>query len=276
MPEVPALLSVIGIGPQKTASTWLAELLGSGSALCFPAMVKETFFWDQNFSKGLRWYFGHFKGQGPRAEIGPTYFHAKAAPARLHAHNPDLRIIATLRDPAMRAWSLFLHHRRKGRVRTGFREAISAYPEILEASHYKRHLERWIGQFGRARVLVLLQEDIKAQPDECVRRLAGFLGMDVGTFTMPLQKQVNRAGEAPSPWLARVATLLSDGLRRHGLYRVVNAGKALGLKKLVYGRSGGAGLALGATDRAWLIKEFEDDIAYIEAFLDRPLPAWRA
>lgn len=272
----PDLLSVIGIGPQKTATTWLAQVLGASGGISLPTEVKETFFWDRHFTKGEGWYFRHFHSKGLGAEIGPTYFHSLEATKRLKAHNPALKIIITLRDPADRAFSLYLHHVRKGRTRKGFREAIVDFPEILEASHYGKHLQRWIEAFGKAQILVLLQDDIERAPADVLKQIGMFIGQNIDVGALDISKRVNAAGVPRSQRFAAVSTKIAEALRALGLHRVINFAKSMGLKSLIYSASGRSLPALDTRDRIWLISQFEDDIRFVENHLSVPLEHWRS
>ena len=102
-------LAAVGVGPQRTGSSWLWECLRRHPALCFPAAVKETHFLDERFERGWAWYAAHFAHRRVDqrcVEISATYFDVPAAAERLHAHAPDCRVIVTLRDPAARAFSV--------------------------------------------------------------------------------------------------------------------------------------------------------------------------
>lgn len=270
-------LEILGVGPQKTATSWLAEVLGPSQNLCFPSGVKETFFWDRHFDRGVSWYLDHFRGTGRRIEFGPTYFHSADAVARLRAHNPDLKVIITLRDPAARTWSLYQHHLRKGRVGDDFEAADRKIPEIRQTSRYGQHVPLWLEAFGQEQVLVILQDDVKADPEGVLSRVGGFIGEALDTDNRDLRKRVNAGGRPPSRALAAVSTRAAETLRRAGLYGAVNAAKKIGLKSLVYGRSDRSGSdALPEALRDQLVTEFEADIAFTESLLGVSLAHWRS
>lgn len=273
MPET--RLEILGVGPQKTATSWLTEVLAPTQALCFPSGVKETFFWDRHFDRGIDWYMAHFKGHGRYIEFGPTYFHSAEAVERLHAHNPDLKVIVTLRDPAARSWSLYQHHLRKGRVDDSFEEADVQFPEIRQASRYSLHVPRWQAIFGEDQVLVLMQDEVQQDPGAVLARVGRFIGESLETETLDLGRRVNAAGHPPSRALASVSTRAAETLRRLGLYGVVNMAKSAGLKRIVYGGGTRGADALPDDLRAQLVGEFEADIAFVEHSLGIDLGHWR-
>ena len=272
-------LDAAGVGPQKTGTTWLDACLREHPALCLPEGVKETFFLDRHFERGWDWHGTHFEGCGPdrlRAEVGPTWFGAPAAARRLHERSPGCRIVATLRDPAARSWSLYRHHRRKGRVGEDFREAAERIPRILGASRYAEHLPRWIERFGPDRVHVVLLDDVRERPGRVLAELCGFL--EVAPFDgVPgaARERVNPAGRARSRPLARLASGASRWLRDRGLHGVADLAKRIG-GRLVYGEDAGDGGGMPAGLRAELVAVFEEDVRFVEELTGRDLEGWRS
>lgn len=268
-------LDFLGVGPQKTATTWLYQALRSSPETCFPRGVKETFFWDRHFDKGLGWYWKHFRhcGEGClHGEIAPTLLESPAAPKRVFEQYPGCRIIVTLRDPAERVFSLYLHHWRKGRIAKGFSEALADHPWLLEGSRYGKHLENWECYFGKERVLVLFQDEIRERPDDSLARVRSFLG--IGHLAPEgTHNPVNAASLPRFPRLAGWLTRVADAFRANGLYRPVELAKKAGLKRVYAG--GQEVPALPVELRRELVQEFEEDIAFVEQLTGRSLGAWR-
>jgi hypothetical protein len=270
-------LAAVGVGPQRTGSTWLYECLRRHPELCVPRGVKETHFLDQRFARGWGWYEAHFahRRAGQRCvEVASTYFDAPEAAPRLHAHAPGCRIVVSLRDPAERAFSLWLHERKKGRLRCDFPTALRERPRLLGASRYRAHLERWRRLFGPDRVLIVLLDDIAQAPAATLARVHAFLGVAPAPVPAVAYERVNPATLPALPALARVATAGADRLRACRLYGPIELAKRLGLKRLYAGAPAGVP-ALDAPMRARLVAELEPDIAYVETLLGRPLPGWR-
>jgi hypothetical protein len=270
-------LELVGVGPQRAGTTWLFECLRDHPELCFPRAVKETFFFDRHFASGWAWYLAHFDAPGPGqrlAEIGPTYFADPAAAERIHAHNPGCRVIVSLRDPAARTFSLYLHHLKKGRVHGDFAAALRQMPELLETSRYAVHLPRWLAVFGAEQVRVVLHDDIAREPERVLDEVYAFAGLAPVPAPREARERVNAASLPRYPRLARAATAGADWLRGRGLYGAVNLAKRLGLKRVYRGRRGGVP-ALDHETRALLVRRLEPDIAYVETLLGRELPGWR-
>jgi len=186
---------------------------------------------------------------------------------------PDCKIVVTLRDPAERAFSLYLHHRRKGRVGDSFAEAIEEKPRIVEAGRYAQHVPRWREAFGPDQVLCVLLADVKTRPADVLWRICTFL--EVKTVAPPAAGEKANAATLPRfPRLARTAASLTGKLRAMRLHRVVEWGKALGLKRVFAG--GEANMPeLTVEKRRELTDTYEQDIAYVENLMSRRLEAWR-
>lgn len=271
-------LALAAVGPQKTGTTWLYECLRSDRRLCFPDQVKETFFLDRRYDRGWDWYWSHFEGCDPgqmRAEVAPTWFDVPETAERLHAHSPGCRIVVTLRDPAERSRSLWLHHRRKGRVGADFRRAVEKIPRIVGASRYGEHLPTWIERFGREGVHVAFQDDMADRPSEALLALYRFLGLDAPTeLPDAARERVYSASLPRFPILARWTTRTAEWLRDRGVHRLVDAVKVAGAG-LLY-RGGGEPPELDPELRAELVDEFEEDVRYVERLTGRDLEAWRS
>jgi hypothetical protein len=272
-----ARLDIAGVGPQRTGSTWLYMCLREHPQLCFPRGVKETFFLDQRFDKGWPWYWSHFQHHRNGqlcAEIGPTYFDVPDAAIRLQKHNPRCRIIISLRDPAARTFSLYLHYRKLGQIDCNFREAIEKMARLIDSSRYRSHIASWVEMFGRERVLVILLEDISSSPLSVLGRICNFLRIDLVSVPVGALERVSTASLPAFPALAKLATVGADWLRERRLYGAIELAKKLGLKH-VYRGSQDALPTLEPKTRKELIEEFQPDISYVEELLGRPLPEWR-
>lgn len=270
-------LEVVGVGPQKAGTTWLYRSLQEHPRLCFPQTVKETFFLDRRFEKGWPWYWSHFQhcsGDQLCAEIGPSYFDIPETVTRLQEHNSHARIIITLRDPAERSFSLYLHHTRRGRLNCTFQDAMTKMPRIIDSSRYRKHIGRWIEAFGREQVLIILLQDISSHPEQVLEQVYDFLEISHMPLPAVAKERVYTASLPRFPVLAKLATQASEWLRDKRLYAPLQFAKNIGLK-FVYTGGSDSLPKLAPETREALIQEFEPDIAYVESLLDRSLTEWR-
>src|SRR5437016_1278873 len=182
-PEARFRLSFVLVGPQRTGTTWFHEYLATCPDAVVPTKLKETFFFDRYYEKGLEWYASHFREvpEDARAgEVAPTYFHAPEAPQRIAAVNPQCRIVITLREPVGRLVSLYHHEQRYGMipVHEGLLRALDTHPELLESSRYATHCRRWSETFGPSNVQIVLMEDLASDPEAVVRDVCRFLRVE--------------------------------------------------------------------------------------------------
>ncbi len=269
-------LDFVCLGPQRTASSWLQEILSYHPEICLPLGVKETMFFDLRFENGLDWYFWHFRKRRENqfcGEIAPTYFDSELARARLADIAPALKIIVLLRNPIDRTFSLYRHHLSKGRIRSNFTDALNEFPRLISSSKYSIHAEAWENQFADRQILYLWQDEVRTQPEQVLNQVCDFL--DVNRIALP---SVGNAviNHASAPRFRSLAWLLSStatALRSARLYWIVNFAKSIGLKQAF---SGGEPLEpMSATAKQRLLVEFEPDISWIERRFDRDLSHWR-
>lgn len=274
----PFRLHFVGVGPQRTGTSWLHQVLLHHPALCMPKGVKETLFFDRYYEKGLSWYATHFAHRVPNqlcGEIAPTYFDVAVAPARIHKCNPACQIIINLRNPVDRAFSSYRHHLMKGRVSGSFAEACIQVPRILDAGRYTKHILRWLDTFGADRVTFVLLEDIASHPETVLNDLYDFLGVE--TISMPVEGHTKIGSAVTIPRYPRLARIAAQGvtiLHTHGLHKLVRLGKALGLRK-IYAGSEKRTIKLAVSEQIQLLKMYEADITFVETLLNRDLSVWR-
>ena len=268
-------LRLLGVGPQRTGSTWLDAQLRRHSDLALPTNVKETFFFDRHWARGAADYASHFpEAHVAWAEVGPTYFDDPEVPERVCSLAADVHIVVTLRDPLDRAVSLFQHHHRKGRVPDSFDAAAAAIPRIVTAGDYADHLPRWLRVFGAGRVHVVLLDDITEDPARVLADLMERCGLAALAPSDDAGERVNAASAPRFPALAGAAARAVTLLRDARLHRVVEVGKRLGLKR-VY-RGGGAPPEATSDERARLAARYRPHVEYVESLLDRELDWARA
>jgi Sulfotransferase domain len=179
------------------------------------AMVEEVHFFSYNFSKGLRWYRGHFPTIIQQrtvklrrhvdlitGESTPYYMFHPHAPARIASILPDAKLIVLLRNPVDRAYAHYQHSRQMGvDPIQSFEEALDVEtarlaPELekmltdpsyeslallrfsyLSRGMYADQLARLFGLFRRDQILVENAEEFMSDPETVYLRALRFLGL---------------------------------------------------------------------------------------------------
>jgi hypothetical protein len=235
-----SLPSFFAVGPPRTGTTWLYEVLKEHANL--PRYTNELRFFDTHYSKGLRWYFAQFgrpTSAVPTGEICSTYFYSAQARQRIAALVPNAKIICTFRDPAERIFSLYRAKCAGGIIPFwNFEEALRGDPELLESARYAFHLSQWQALFGKDGVLAMIYEGLMHDPQEYIDRIAGFVVIPRFQLSARHIRPVNsfEGIDAPRIFLwTHVAAAISDWLKVHRGGPLVTAVKRSALRRLVLG-----------------------------------------
>jgi len=196
----------VGVGVQKSGSTWLTEVLRQHPEVFLPK--KEIDFYSRKFRKGYSWYHNWFSNKGDRVagEFTPLYLisplrnlsrksnYPEWVPPRLYfwrknpsardelkAHYPGIRVFAIFRNPIDRAWSYYWF---RIRIRKEGGRKIFPFEKmwnndgrwIRTNGLYAQHLACWREAFPNFGVF--FYEDIKRDPFGLARAIYRFIGVD--------------------------------------------------------------------------------------------------
>jgi hypothetical protein len=229
------------LGAQKCGTTWIHHVLSQHPDVFIPR-AKELHFFNKAsaLALGPRWYSAQFADAAPgqlRGECTPNYLwnHLDArdqhvageyhdfAP-KLAELRPQLRLVATLRNPVDRAISAFHHHINQGRIAPDASILDHLWTlGIASMGMYALHLRHWFAAFGREPLLVLIYEqDIAPNPAKAATAQRLFAHLGVSPFEVPsLYEQLNARRSYLAMRLAR--RLPPDGLAGRAMRRGVEA-----------------------------------------------------
>jgi Sulfotransferase domain len=178
------------IGAMKAGTTTLYYWLRKDPALRMCSRKEPHFFnspgvFDYSSDKGARWYARLFKpGTGPAGECSTGYTKYpmdQGVPARLHAHNPDLRFIYLLRNPIDRLASHVAHNqhawRRPAPANCTEVCLLAEHEHYLNVSRYYLQLTQFFRHFSKTQFLVLTTDELKADPNRFMRKVYSHLGV---------------------------------------------------------------------------------------------------
>jgi len=278
MNDASRLPDFIAVGPQRTGTTWLHEVMAPHLGL--PRGTKETDFFLSNYSKGIEWYRDFFRSYPPGmmlGEVDPNYFGEEIARERIANDLPRAKIIVSLRDPIERAYSSYRVMRRDAWTRVGFEETVAKNRIIRESSRYAHHLMNWQRSFGKDRVLVCFYDDLEQSPQTFLDQISDFIGANrikVESAAIASER-VNTVTHAPrSRKLAQNARNARDWMRRHRWYRTIDLLKQASVWSFCFG----GGEEFGALDpeiAARLREHFRAEIEALECLVGRDLSAWK-
>jgi hypothetical protein len=231
---------------------------GGDDRLKFPIQTREEY--EALFAEGAE--------AKARGEASVHYLTQGPAAGRIQALLPEVRLIASLRNPVDRAYSIYQMNRRN----KGANEGLS-FAEAMRGDHnlqdgYHEHLRRFFALFPRERIRIILLEDLEAEPRRTVRGLFEFLGVDPA-FTPDVAKVANPGGEPRSKALHRLLsnTRLIAASRKIMPEALVAPLKALRNRNL-------AKRPLPEADRRTATDFFREDILRTQDLIGRDLSHW--
>jgi Sulfotransferase family len=185
------------IGSMKSGTTYLTELLRAHPAVFMcspkepchfvdPEVLRRTWpaMWERGYWRSQDHYLSLFKGAESAAVIGEAstvYSRApkfRSVPERILEFNSQARFIFIMRDPLERTISHYWHTVRWWRERRPMLSAIRTDPHYTDVSDYARQLNEYLRWVDRGRIYVLTLEQLIADPEEQIRRIYAWLGVD--------------------------------------------------------------------------------------------------
>lgn len=209
------LIDFLGIGAEKSGTTWLADCLKDHPEIYVPE-IKEIFFFNTydphylsevnpKYKRGLKWYARQFKCDSNmiKGELSPTYLYGKDTAQRIKKSFPNIKLIVILRNPTDRAFSQYLHDKRIGLIgNITFEEALERYPNYIEKGKYHKHLTNYYSLFPSENIFVTLLEEVSGNPQESISDIYKFLGVnDVNFVPKHLKTKSNTATRAKFRYL---------------------------------------------------------------------------
>jgi hypothetical protein len=282
------------VGAAKGGSTTIHDVLSRHPGIFLPHQKEIHFFDnDENFYKGGAWYEAQFTGATPGTRIGevtPAYMSYENVPRRIEeALGRDVKLIFTLREPVARAYSEFLHNRRRGFFQGEFLEAISWESERAHQSQWEKRkisflsrglygaqISRFLEIFPRDNMFfIVLEEDLGQNAADTFSRLFRFLGVD------PIEiGEIPSSNQAYEPRFMGIQKLLfMDNPLKRVVRRALGAGplrRRIRLRLAGWNaRSGTAPRLDRETRRQLQARHFSEDIESLEGILGRDLSVWR-
>ncbi|HSW12142.1 MAG TPA: sulfotransferase domain-containing protein [Solimonas sp.] len=266
----------IYIGPDKSGSSWLYEMLRQHPRCHLPA-AKDLYFFDRYYERGWDWYARQLGSAAPGTLVGEVchdYLFSPQAAQRIAADLPGVRLLTILRDPVERAHSHWLYMRRNGRTQASFEEALDRHPQLIDNGLYGRHLQPWFDRCGRERLGVFWFDQLQRSPRELALAILGFLGLE-DPGSIDYDRQVRAAAAPRSPALARLAKNTATTLREAGFPNLLGRIKHAELTQRLYRPyAPGERPAIDPATRRQLQQRFAPDLAQLRELLGAQGPAW--
>ncbi len=244
-------IDFIGIGAGRSGSTWLTKCLyqhpdimfaeagetAVGSRHLNDEIIKEIDFFTSprthrtydsssiyKYDRGLDWYFSLFPPAQPgkiRGEFSPAYLHDPMSPELIHDVLPNVKLMATLRNPVDLVYSYYLL--RNNSVEFGgkytFEEVVDRGYLLNRGMHYE-NLSRFLQVFPREQFHIVQFEQVKNNPAELIRGVYEFLGVRSDFVPEALNKKVNATAVTKNEAVKGAAATVMSIMNKLGLTKI--------------------------------------------------------
>lgn len=271
------MVDFIGIGAQRSGTSWVYACLYEHPEICIP--IKEIHFFSRpRYENGTLWYEEHFAtcGVGKQCgEFSTSYLYSDVTAERIHKHYPEAKVIAILRNPISRALSQYGNAIKGGEIPESmpFTEYFTTEKSVLEQSLYAKQLAPYYTYFDPSRILVLIYEDSKKDPEAFIKNIYAFLGVSTDFVPSMLHESINVTRVPKNIALEKHMHHFSEFLRRSRLDYFVHLVRRSGLPNVVrrLNTKPAKKEEKPVFDRATLIAYFREDTTELSRMLGRDL-----
>lgn len=224
--KLPLIPDFLVIGAGKSGTTSLDNYLKQHPSIFIPSVKEPNFFgYELNTNEDFKDEpdeLHHFKQstttleeylqlfttaqQGQlKGETSNTYLYHESAPDRIKHYNPEMKLIAILREPVSRLYSRYLHLAREGRhpsLETCFDKNSIWWKrnDLIKEGFYFKNLSKFYEEFPEINIKIILYEDFNANPTNVLGELFNFLGVDP-SFKPNMEARFNQSGFVKSKTL---------------------------------------------------------------------------
>ena len=219
------------IGAGKSGTTSLDKYLHQHPEIFIPKVKEPNFFGYENTKiedfggdageinhyrnsvTNLQDYLALFNDARPgqiKGETSNTYMYHAGAPQRIKHYNPDMKLIAILRQPAGRLYSRYMHLARENRVPTeSFNDCLNKSTlwwtrnDLIKEGFYFKNLSPFFELFPKKNIKVYLYEELNDHPEQVLLDIYQFLGVDP-TFKTDLTIRYNQSGIVKNKFLDKI------------------------------------------------------------------------
>ncbi len=147
-------------------------------------------------------------------DISPSYLNEKNVPQRIVQLLGMVKIIILLRNPVERVFSQYMHLRRAAKEDLTLREAIAAEPQravaawgdmwqYTNSAYASERVQRYIDFFGSHNVLVVLSEELRADPQKQFSFICRHIGIS-DNIPIDFSREFNKSGIPKYKFIARL------------------------------------------------------------------------
>ncbi len=260
------LPNFICIGAQRAGTTWLYHCLKEHPQIFVPKQ-KELRFFNYNYDDGIEAYSKNFENISDEiayGELTPDYYRQQDALLRIKEHLPDVKLVFILRNPIHRAFSQYQLYCGTEYKETTFEETYLAHPELIEWGKYGDHLEFIYKHFNKGNVLTVDYDLLKESPEEFLRQIFEFLGVDSKFIPSNLKRTYNKV----------IYPSAQKIMKSLGLRWLIELVKISPLGDLIRNRQKKKNIQVSKQEFEYLVDKFKDDVRKLELILDADFSDW--
>ncbi len=282
------LPNFILIGAPKSGTTSLYHYLKAHPEV-FMSSLKESYFFSEDKYKDpelLAEFEDLFKDVKDEKAIGEacaTYIFHGHAHESIKSVIPDAKLIVILRDPAERAYSDYIMSYRTGHRKLNVQEDdietsfLNFLGEDNSSYFYFECLSRYLKNFDRNQLKVMLFDDLKNKPQQVARECFEFLDVDPNFELEIADKVFNKGGMPKNEKLFLAMESLRQAYRPalarmlpDNLYSQLRSGYS-GVRSM---NMKSKSVKLSTDGRKKVIDIHRDDTLRLQDFLARDLSHW--
>lgn len=176
-------------GISKCGTTTLCYLLSEHPEIFIPEIKEPHHFIRDDLASHRPLYEGLFAPAKPGQLLGEgsqmycTVEFEELVSARVHQHNPEMKLIFSVRNPFKRIESSYREFHHSGpcyavNAPFGIDDALTGLPALLGDSLYWQRLQSYRRHFRDDQILVVFLEDLQKDPQTTLKRCYQHLGVD--------------------------------------------------------------------------------------------------
>ncbi|MCD6550433.1 sulfotransferase [bacterium] len=184
-------IDFIGIGAPRCATTWIYYCLKEHPQICMSEPKETYFFLRKDIGiKPYSSYFKHCKGEKIKGEFTPMYVYHPEVIEKIKAHNPEVKLICSLRNPIERVYSDYLQSYPPSiRNKYPLGKVVREIKSIINGSLYYSFLSQYYKEFPRNNIFIIIYEDIVKDPLQVCQKLFKFLDVEENFVPFSLHKK---------------------------------------------------------------------------------------
>ncbi len=217
-------------------------------------------------------------------EASPWYLLNPRVPERLLEHNPDIKIIITLRNPSDVAFANFVHQVRDRAecisiddMNTFFDhsryedERLHPFADHLGLPKYSNHLPAYLETIPAKNLHLMIYEEFRQDRQAALAEVLRFLGLP-DNYEINTERTVNISGLPKSDLLQ---DLIQGSMRfKKTLGLILPKKPRRRLRAYIEALNTGKKAELDSQSRDTLNNMYVDDINYVAQLMSRELPGW--